>query len=72
MCRSFSLSQLALHCRIRRAIIDKGVDIPAGTEIGYDIGKDRERFWVSPQGIVVISKEEHIDAPMPLDPEYAE
>ncbi|MCD6404930.1 MAG: glucose-1-phosphate adenylyltransferase [Planctomycetes bacterium] len=51
------------HCHIRRAIIDKGVEIPEGTEIGYDIDSDRERFWVSTGGIVVISKAEHIEAP---------
>lgn len=56
------------HCRIRRAIVDKGVDIPEGTEIGYDIDHDRERFWVSSGGIVVISKAEHIEAPQPFEP----
>lgn len=56
------------HCRIRRAIIDKDVDIPAGTQIGYDLDHDRERFWVSAGGIVVISKAEHIEAPQPLEP----
>lgn len=56
------------HCRIRRAIIDKDVVIPAGTEIGYDLDRDRERFWVSAGGIVVISKAEHIEAPQPLEP----
>ncbi len=44
------------HCRIRRAIIDKGVVIPPGTEIGFDLDADRQRFHVSPAGIVVISK----------------
>ncbi len=56
------------RCRIRRAIIDKGVNIPEGSEIGYDLDRDRERFWVSPGGIVVISKAEHIDAPRALAP----
>ena len=59
------------HCRIRRAIIDKEVTIPAGTEIGYNIEKDRERFWVSPSGIVVISKAEHIAATPELEPSTA-
>ncbi len=56
------------HARIRRAIVDKDVDIPAGAEIGYDLDKDRERFWVSSGGIVVISKAEHVEAPKPLEP----
>ena len=44
------------HCRIHRAIIDKGVVIPPHTEIGYDETEDRRRFFVSPGGIVVIPK----------------
>ena len=44
------------HCRIRRAIIDKDVKIPPGTEIGYDLDEDRKRFHVTPSGIVVIGK----------------
>ena len=44
------------HARIRRAIIDKGVDIPPQTVIGYNLAEDRRRFTVSPEGIVVIPK----------------
>ena len=44
------------HCRIRRAIIDKDVVIPPNTEIGHDAAADRERFHVTPSGIVVIGK----------------
>lgn len=45
------------RCRIRRAIIDKGVQIPEGTEIGYDHDADRARgFTVSPGGVTVIAK----------------
>jgi glucose-1-phosphate adenylyltransferase len=44
------------HCKIRRAIIDKHVDVPAGTTIGYDAEKDRRRFNVTDSGIVVIPK----------------
>jgi glucose-1-phosphate adenylyltransferase len=29
------------HARIRRAIIDKDVEIPPGTQIGYDLAEDR-------------------------------
>ena len=45
-------------CRIRKAIIDKNVSIPPGTEIGYDLEKDRERSFVSETGIVVIPRAE--------------
>lgn len=49
------------RCRIHRAIIDKGVEIPEGTEIGYDQEADRARgFTISPSGIVVIAKTEGV------------
>jgi glucose-1-phosphate adenylyltransferase len=44
------------RARIRRAIVDKGVDIPSEAEIGLDPDKDRKRFYVSPGGIVVVPK----------------
>ncbi len=44
------------YCRIRRAIIDKGLDIPPRTEIGHDPESDRQRFHVSKDGIVVVPK----------------
>ena len=43
------------HCHIRRAIIDKHVRVPAGTEIGFDPEADRRRFQVI-DDIVVIPK----------------
>ncbi len=49
------------HCRIRRTIVDKGVHIPPGTEIGYDLSADRQRGWtVTESGIVVIARGEQI------------
>ncbi len=44
------------HCRIRRAIIDKNVVIPPGTEIGYNLQADARHYHVSPGGVVVIPK----------------
>ena len=44
------------HCRIKRAIIDKGVRIPANAAIGYDPEQDRARGIVlGPEGISVVS-----------------
>ncbi|MCH8538606.1 MAG: glucose-1-phosphate adenylyltransferase [Alkalimonas sp.] len=43
-------------CRIRRAIIDKDVQIAPNTVIGEDINLDRQRFHVSEEGVVVIPK----------------
>jgi glucose-1-phosphate adenylyltransferase len=52
----FEGANIGRYSRIRRAIIDKGVDIPEGTTIGYDTDADRERWFVSDEGIVVIPK----------------
>jgi len=47
------------HCRIRRAIIDKDVEIPPHSTIGYNLDHDRQRgFQVTEGGIVVIAKAE--------------
>ena len=45
------------HAKIRRAIIDKGVTVPAGVEIGYDRQRDLDRgFTVTDSGVTVIAK----------------
>ena len=41
---------------MRNAIVDKNVRIAPGAQIGVDLDRDRERFAVSPGGIVVIGK----------------
>ncbi len=51
-------------CRIRRAIIDKNVHVPPGTEIGYNLELDRQRYSVTESGIVVIPREE-VKTPWP-------
>jgi glucose-1-phosphate adenylyltransferase len=43
--------------RINNAIIDKTVKIPAGETIGYDSNRDRERFTVTPKGIVIVPQD---------------
>jgi glucose-1-phosphate adenylyltransferase len=48
------------NCRIRRAIIDKGVHIPPRSVIGYNLKQDRQRFTVTDSGIVVIPKYAHV------------
>ena len=44
------------NARIRRAIIDKDVKVPQGTEIGYDPEEDKKRFTVTESGLVVVAK----------------
>jgi len=39
---------------LRNCIVDKNVTIPPKEQIGYDLAKDRERFTVTEQGIVVV------------------
>jgi glucose-1-phosphate adenylyltransferase len=48
--------EIGRGCKIRRAIIDKANVVPSGTQIGYDIEEDRERYTVSPNGVVVLSR----------------
>ncbi len=51
---------------LRRTICDKGVTIEDGAQIGYDLASDRERFTVSPQGVVVIPKGAQVPAHGPV------
>jgi len=44
------------HAKIKNAIIDKNVDIPPGTTIGFDAVEDQRRFFISPKGTVVVPK----------------
>jgi glucose-1-phosphate adenylyltransferase len=42
--------------RLRNCIIDKGVRIPNGETVGLEPEKDRARFTLSENGIVVVPK----------------
>ncbi len=44
------------HARVRRAIIDKEIQIPEGMPIGYDLEEDKKRFTVTQSGMVVVPK----------------
>jgi glucose-1-phosphate adenylyltransferase len=45
------------NCVIRNAIIDEHCDIADGMQIGVDAARDRERFDVTPRGIVLVTPE---------------
>jgi len=49
------------RARINRTIIDKNVEIPEGAVIGYNLEEDRKKYYVSPEGIVVIPRTEPKD-----------
>ena len=46
---------------MRRAILDKNVRVPSGYRIGVDLERDRERFTVSADRVVVVGKNERLD-----------
>ncbi len=42
---------------LRKCIVDKGVHVPGGEKIGFDLELDATRFTVSNDGVVVVPKE---------------
>lgn len=44
------------YAKVKRAIIDKDVNIPQGMVIGYDLAEDKKKFFVTESGIVVVAK----------------
>ncbi len=49
--------EVGRNCVIQNCIIDQGCKIPPETIIGVDHEEDRKRFYVSPGGVVLVSKE---------------
>ncbi|HTQ36018.1 MAG TPA: glucose-1-phosphate adenylyltransferase [Steroidobacteraceae bacterium] len=47
--------RIGKHCTIRDAILDEHCEIPDGMQIGVDPVSDRERFDVTPRGIVLVT-----------------
>jgi glucose-1-phosphate adenylyltransferase len=52
----FERVKIGRRARLRKCIIDKDVEIPAGVHIGFDAQADRRRFFVTQSGLVVIPK----------------
>jgi glucose-1-phosphate adenylyltransferase len=50
----FAGVHVGTNAKLRICIIDKNVKIPPKEQIGYDLAKDRRRFTVTEQGIVVV------------------
>ena len=58
--------EVGRHARIRRAIVDKDVNVPAGFEIGWNHEADVARgFTVSEEGLTVVAKGEDLERFMP-------
>ncbi|MBL6279510.1 glucose-1-phosphate adenylyltransferase [Micromonospora fiedleri] len=53
--------EIGRHAVVRRAILDKNVHVPEGAEIGVDLERDRQRYTVSDNGIVVIGKGQKVE-----------
>jgi glucose-1-phosphate adenylyltransferase len=53
----FSHVNIGRHCRIRRAIIDRDVQLPEGTVIGYDVNEDKKNYFVTPSGLTVVTRD---------------
>ncbi|MDH5227556.1 MAG: glucose-1-phosphate adenylyltransferase [Gammaproteobacteria bacterium] len=43
------------RCVVRNAIIDSGAVVPDGMKIGVDLAQDRERFYVSENGVTLVT-----------------
>jgi glucose-1-phosphate adenylyltransferase len=50
----FDNCDIGRRVKLRRVIVDKNVNIPADMVIGYDLERDRLRYHVSEEGIVVV------------------
>ncbi len=44
------------HAKLKNVVVDKGVEIPEGIEIGFDLKADKKRFYVSEKGTVLVTK----------------
>jgi glucose-1-phosphate adenylyltransferase len=53
----FPHSTIGSNSHIRRAIIERGVCIPDGSQIGFNLQEDRKKYHVTDSGIVVIVPE---------------
>jgi glucose-1-phosphate adenylyltransferase len=64
----FSHVNIGRHCRIRRAIIDRDVQIPEGTVIGFDPEQDAKNFVVTESGITVVTRDYSLfESPVAVD-----
>ena len=65
----FSHVNIGRHCRIRRAIIDRDVHIAEGTVIGFDPVEDKRRYFVTPSGLTIVTRDASLFE-NPVDPDF--
>ena len=53
----FSHVNVGRHCRIRNAIIDRDVQVPEGTVIGFDPEEDARNYLVTETGLTVVTRD---------------
>lgn len=64
----FSHVSVGRHCRIRKTIIDRDVQLPEGTVIGYDTEADRQKYFVTESGITVVTRDYSLfESPVAVD-----
>jgi len=50
----FDNCDIGRRAKVKRAILDKNVKVPPGTEIGFNLDEDRKKYHVTDSGIVVV------------------
>ena len=50
-------ADIGRYVKLNRVVVDKGCRIPDGLEVGFDRQKDAERFYVSENGVTLITPE---------------
>ncbi|MDD5066296.1 MAG: glucose-1-phosphate adenylyltransferase [bacterium] len=55
-CIIFDNVDVGRYAKLKRVIVDKNVRIPQHEEIGFNYEKDKARFHITPNGVIVIPK----------------
>jgi glucose-1-phosphate adenylyltransferase len=50
----FDNCDIGRRAKVKKAILDKNVKVPPGTEIGYNLEEDKKKYYVTESGIVVV------------------
>ena len=46
------------YARLKKVIVEKGVQIPPGTKIGFDAESDARRYRMTESGVVVVEQKD--------------